>query len=188
MLLGCFDIAFLLPVSMLGVVGDARQGPISFWPGWSTVHSGFSEIPMESSEEWRSTFWDRFFVRFNESINVIGAFLFFILFGLTADALANYRHAFWAIVGVIGLKPGVEAEATMLVFKTRDIGSTGASNMFVYKLIRFAHYFTDMKCPQGTVIRCSGKSGRRTRSWERFDGSRTEMRCRERQCRRGTYK
>lgn len=131
MVLGCLDIILILPINIIAIVGDAKQGPLSFWAGWSTVHTGFSEIPAESTEEWMSAFWDDFFVRYNEWINVALAVIFFMLFGLTGEARGKYKSVFWTVAGLVGLKPKGEVEATVLAFKTGGINSTDAVETYV---------------------------------------------------------
>ena len=106
MALGCIDALFTLPLNIIDVVLNSLDFPVDFWPGWTAVHADFGMIGQYSTADWKSGgFWSVFAVRWDEWINVLFAVVFFALFGLTGEARARYKAAFWKVVGLTGLRP-----------------------------------------------------------------------------------
>ena len=103
--LGLLDVLLTLPISILGITVDAVQEPIDFWPGWAAGHADWSEIAQAPASLWQSIFWVNFTIRWDEWINTAFALVFFLLFGLTGEARAGYRRAFWAVAGLFRIKP-----------------------------------------------------------------------------------
>ena len=123
--LGLFDIIITLPLQVIDLVLVILQNSIvGFWPGWQTVHTGFSNIPMLTSNEWKTLgFWTVFNVRFFQLVNPIYGFTFFLIFGLTETKRAWYRSIFGKVLRPIGLMRHVDT-----VLSTIGFGSGPAVN------------------------------------------------------------
>lgn len=67
-------------------------GGLQFWPGWKEIHTDWQPVSVSSSE-WDGSSWNRFATRWNEWINPIFAFIFFLVYGLSNPARARYRRA-----------------------------------------------------------------------------------------------
>lgn len=66
-------------------------GGLQFWPGWKEIHTDWQPVSVPSSE-WDGSSWNRFATRWNEWINPIFAYIFFIVYGLSNPARASYRR------------------------------------------------------------------------------------------------
>lgn len=103
-LLGCVDAVITLPISIVRLVSKLAPPPSSFYPGWDEVHANFSYIPVETASEWKKDWRTTIQVRYDLWINLLSAFGFFALFGLTKEAQTAYRCSCWKIMSPLGLK------------------------------------------------------------------------------------
>ena len=132
MALGCIDVVLVLPLSILLLVQGYAGSPLPFWPGWDVIHSDWGPVSVPA-DEWKPFPWDNFEVRWDEWINVLLAVIFFSLFGVTEEAVSNYRLAFLAAAKRFGYTPSVKAEASAVVFETRGGTTTSGGSSSVFR-------------------------------------------------------
>ena len=105
MFLGCVELLLTLPLSVVDIIlSTTSPSPISFYPGWTSVHRDFSTIPIITADEWRSDTWQTMCVELDLWISCFTATLLFATFGLTADARNAYRHLFRKGMELLGLR------------------------------------------------------------------------------------
>ena len=132
--LGLFDILVTLPLAIIGLVQDVLQHEVSdFYPGMEAVHSGFSTVPIVPADEWKSAgFWTIFGVKSDEWINLILAFGFFLLFGLTERKRAWYRNLLWGVMKPLGYKPHTDiVVATTILFGSASPANSLANDTHI---------------------------------------------------------
>lgn len=100
--LGMVDVVLCLPIGIICLIASLKQGPVDFWPGWSTIHTHSPPLEL-SSADCKDHVWTRYFSIWNKYTNVGFGVGFFLLFGLTSDARETYRQAFKASMIFIGL-------------------------------------------------------------------------------------
>lgn len=119
LILGCVDILFTLPVTIINFLQEVLSEKTTFWPGFAVVHAQFSTIPTTTTEQWKSLgIWVNFIVRFNQWINPVWAVIFFGIFGFSKEARARYSWAFWKVVRPFGFKPRPQPEVSEVMFGT----------------------------------------------------------------------
>jgi uncharacterized membrane protein YoaT (DUF817 family) len=75
--------------------------PLSPWPGWKFIHSGWSKIALFTSAELRNIGLEMFYQsEVTRWMCVIYGLVFFGLFGVTAEARERYTSA-WQFVSTI---------------------------------------------------------------------------------------
>lgn len=132
MALGCFDIMITLPFAIANMVNNYLEGHESliFYPGWSYVHTDWQPVLIPKSE-WSSDSYLAFSIRWNETINVVLAVIFFVLFGVTRSSRENYKQIFWAAARIFGFKSRANGQASNIIFGTRDLGSVSFGAEYV---------------------------------------------------------
>lgn len=119
--LGLFDAAITLPVGVLTLVIDVMGTPVPFWPGWAAIHNNWGPI-LIPADVWTSDLWSHFEGRWTQWVNVLYSIVFFALFGMTGEARACYKKAFWRVARSLGMKQPVSPEMSDVVFQSRHDG------------------------------------------------------------------
>lgn len=93
--LGCFDSFVTLPITVTNLASNiVHLGPLfNFYQGWVFIHSNWGPGSVPKSV-WSTNKWTRISVYWNEWINPFFALAFFLLFGLSPEALKGYRRLF----------------------------------------------------------------------------------------------
>lgn len=118
--LGSFDILITLPTSIINFYATLQDGDslADFWPGWASVHDGFSSIGTATFQDLQQGGeWTRFSIIWNSWINPFLAFAFFALFGLRAQARARYHRAFWFVLKRLGFKQRIDPVISDVLFE-----------------------------------------------------------------------
>ncbi|KAI0317113.1 pheromone A receptor-domain-containing protein [Amylostereum chailletii] len=116
----CFDIFFTLPTGAVVLLQSLLSQKIPFYPGWNVVHHPWGPVSI-SADEWRSQFWFRFAIIYNQWQYPVLAIVVFALFGLTGEARAAYRCWFWTWAGFFGVRPAVGEDVPSMEFGTVDL-------------------------------------------------------------------
>lgn len=139
MTLGCLDAVLLLPNGIYRLTSDLTNlsESLPFWPGWTDVHTVWE--PQGIPEwAWSATITSRLQTRYDEVINLILAFVFFLIFGLTKRARANYWRCIQLLLRPLGIKCGPEEKDEIIStigFKSSEHpGSTSAGSTYVRQL------------------------------------------------------
>jgi len=126
MAVGCMDALILLPIGIYDMVIDVLQGrPLPFWTGWTFVHTDWEAYGLPTSS-WDRSIWDKLVLRWDEVINPALAIVFFLIFGLTKEARANYWSALYFFLRPLGIKSRTKAKAEVstAVFHTNTYDSS----------------------------------------------------------------
>lgn len=109
--LGCFDVIITLPIAITNVVVSITElGPLFvFYPGWTYNHSDWYPESFPKSM-WSTIKWSVLSVHWDEWVNPFYAVVFFVLFGLTAEARTGYRKFFRFLGGRFGIGKGDNTE------------------------------------------------------------------------------
>ena len=78
------------------------------FPGLTTEHSNFSDIPQVPAVVWRATPLSELSIELNRWIIVWGAFVFFAIFGFTEESRYNYGAIFQSVVQFFGRITGIK--------------------------------------------------------------------------------
>lgn len=144
MALGILDMTITLPTTILGIVVRCSGQDVVFWPGWTTVHAHWAPTA-RPAHAWKENFWRTFNVRFAEWYNILFALIFVLLFGLTGEALACYRRAFWGVAGLVGCRPRERSDMSDIVFGSRPaVPEAAQSTSACILLLHSPHFLTSM--------------------------------------------
>jgi pheromone a factor receptor len=89
-MLSGLDLLITIP---LNIYAFSTWFPISPWPGWAAVHSNFSHVERITAVEWRSDAGLLAAVEATRWTSVLYALLFFMFFGVGAEARKHYTSA-----------------------------------------------------------------------------------------------
>ncbi|KAI0316831.1 pheromone A receptor-domain-containing protein [Amylostereum chailletii] len=127
--LGMLDAVVTLPIGILGWVFSVLAMPHRpFVRSFSAIHHDFSPISY-AKEDYIRRPRDMLLVRLNDVVNVVLGAAVFGLFGMTNEARAVYRRAFWGVVRPFGW-----AEHRMRSSVIAFSASTGTSTTFTIGL------------------------------------------------------
>lgn len=96
------DTLVSMPLSIYSIWVRAEHGePMRAWPGWTAVHSHYSEVWIITAEEWRggTGTWGKSSVLFSEWIYVICAIFYIAFFSFTKGMLWWYARPFELVCG-----------------------------------------------------------------------------------------
>lgn len=133
--LGCFDTFAMLPIGALqlanSIISIISEDRFRFYQGWDSVHSEMypRRVP---KNVWRmATSWSAFTVQWNKWVYPFLALAFFVLFGLTSNAMAGYRTFFQRLARKAYGKQdvGVEDELPEVAFQNER--GTIATNLLI---------------------------------------------------------
>lgn len=102
--LGCMDAFITLPVGIFTMWQNTSLLEGDLWPGWAEVHEQISLVSSTSASYLRSHPEIKRGVIFNQWISVVCAIVFFLFFGVTADARAQYRRWFCVMATCFGFR------------------------------------------------------------------------------------
>jgi Pheromone A receptor len=93
------------------------QVPILPWPGWKAIHSNWSQIPTLTTAYLRSTHGIGMFYQFeiNRWMSVVYGYLFFLFFGVTAEARKRYASAWQYASKIFCWRIGLSRERSRYV-------------------------------------------------------------------------
>jgi pheromone a factor receptor len=95
------EVFATVPWSMYFIVSDAKSG-IAPWKSWADTHSHYSAILQIPSVIWKNTPRVAMDFEVYRWSLVAGAFIFFALFGFTAEARENYHRLYKSLAGLAG--------------------------------------------------------------------------------------
>ncbi|KAF9522218.1 GPCR fungal pheromone mating factor [Crepidotus variabilis] len=120
----CLDVVCTVPLGIYSIYAGPRSSTLHQWVSWDETHANFSRIRFIPTSEWRNDPAVHFSVELMRWLHVFCALLFFVAFGLTADARQYYRGLFSRIFhgpGHHSRHPSQHIDSTALDSK----GSTG---------------------------------------------------------------
>lgn len=104
MALAATDLLFSTSLSLFVLITNLRANPQNPWISWADTHQGFSKVKFFS---WAvvelSPLFETALQISRWSPPALGI-AFFFYFGISGEAVAEYRRWFWAIAGLFGIK------------------------------------------------------------------------------------
>ncbi|KAG8754733.1 a-factor receptor [Ceratobasidium sp. 428] len=101
------DIAFSLPLSLYALVHGLQAEPPRPWVSWSDTHQYIHEVWTINREMILAVPGYQSALDVNRWAVPGCAFLFFAFFGLSSEAMKQYKRFFWTAVAPFGIKPSV---------------------------------------------------------------------------------
>lgn len=149
MTLGCLDAVLLLPIGIYSLISDLTSASVPFWPGWTYVHSDWEPFGLPESA-WISTTPGILQTRYDEVINFILAVVFFLIFGLTKQARANYWSVIRFLLRPLGIncrpKETTDIISTIGFRASEHFGSTSSGSTYVKDKLNCVVHTTDLRC------------------------------------------
>lgn len=145
LVLGCFESLITLPITITDlVVAIISLGPLfTFYQGWTFLHTGWEPI-LTPKSTWSTLKWSVFGVHWNEWINAFLSLVFFVLFGLTAEAKKRYRRFLLLLRKPFGVKQEGGTDEPDVVFKSgRGTNATANSNIssqYAFSIFIFSEF------------------------------------------------
>lgn len=101
LVLASTDVVITLPWTTFYFALDVKD--VVPWGSWRNVHQDFGRFDHYPAELWRSIDEWRIFTELARWAVVLGAFLFFAIFGFSQEARRNYGLAFWKVINLVTL-------------------------------------------------------------------------------------
>lgn len=134
--LGCVDAALTVPCSAFLVWANATQvGPVVPWTGWAAVHAGFARIAQVPAAAWRGAPWAAATLRWNAWVSPCCALVFFVFFGLSREARADYARALRLFGLVWGEKGGAVEPQMVMEFKTASAADAAMESAVICRCV-----------------------------------------------------
>ncbi|KAG8768187.1 a-factor receptor [Ceratobasidium sp. 428] len=128
MALAATEMLFAFPISIYFLIKNVDQGPFDPWISWKDTHEGISK-PRFSPRELMLSEPDMMRAFSLNQWAVPGcAFLFFMYFGLSSEAVQTYKGVLWKVVTPLGLKRSVSKSRGKTSTRTKKlVGNTTTS-------------------------------------------------------------
>ena len=156
LVLGCVDAIVLFPAQTLNFVidlqGIRQAGDAGFYPGWTSVHSGWAPVSVPVNA-WLASVWDVFNVRWSQWINPFFGLLFFLLYGVTTEARESYKRVFWSAANRFGYTRPVQARVPNIVFQFAIPDIVNSE----YVLVLVYYLFIDLTSRNKQAVRRRGR-------------------------------
>ena len=104
MALACTEILCTTPLAILSIVVNATAAPVAPWVSWEETHYDFSRVGQVPAVMWRGNHLIVLGLSLSKWSSVFCAFVFFLFFGLAAEARRHYSSAFTNLLLVCRLK------------------------------------------------------------------------------------
>ncbi|QRV93612.1 STE3-type pheromone receptor [Ceratobasidium sp. AG-Ba] len=104
MALAATDMSFSLPLSLYFFIVNLMFYPIRPWISWTETHKHINEVWVTSYEEQLLVPGLKTSFDLNRWSIPGCAFLFFMFFGLSSEAIEQYRDVFWRVANLFGIK------------------------------------------------------------------------------------
>jgi len=105
MALASVEMIIVFPMSVAALVHNASLG-LNPWISWENTHYDFGRISFISNFLFRNAPQSTIVIfELTRWCVPLAGFLFFIFFGLASEARKQYKHAFYAVQQVVGMRP-----------------------------------------------------------------------------------
>ena len=128
-ILGGIDMIVFLPIQIIcfvvvcQVIRQTKTDNI--YSGWTTIHSDWEPFSIPE-KHWKSMLWTPFNLRCSTWAYALIGILFFLLFGLAAEARTSYSRVFWAVASRFGYVRAVQAKESDIEFQPKFVTSMSA--------------------------------------------------------------
>ncbi|CAE6406821.1 unnamed protein product [Rhizoctonia solani] len=104
MALAATDLLFSTSLSLFVLVINIGTNTLNPWISWADTHQGFSTIKFVSWETFDLIPLQKTVLQISRWSPPALGVMFFLYFGISGEAVAEYRRWFWAIAGLFGMK------------------------------------------------------------------------------------
>ncbi|QRW12257.1 STE3-type pheromone receptor [Ceratobasidium sp. AG-Ba] len=105
MVLAAMDMACGLPLSLYFLISDPLYRDLEKWPSWAVVHEYIHDVGVATHEDLTANYQLWVALGFTRWCIPGCAYLFFMFFGLSAEAARQYKRIFWRCMAPFGLRP-----------------------------------------------------------------------------------
>ncbi|KAG8795666.1 a-factor receptor [Ceratobasidium sp. 428] len=99
------DMAFSLPISLYELVHSLMAYPSPPWVSWNDTHEYIHQVGIRTYEGILAIPGHKTAYDINRWAIPGCAFLFFAFFGLSGEAMKQYKKTFWRVVAPFGIRP-----------------------------------------------------------------------------------
>ncbi|QRV97742.1 STE3-type pheromone receptor [Ceratobasidium sp. AG-Ba] len=122
MALAATDMVCALPLSLYFLIADPLTAQYLPWVSWSVTHKYINEVDVVTYEVMQAADQQsKVLIGLNRWTIPGCSFLFFMYFGLSTEAVKQYKRIFWKIAAPFGFKPPVSEPRTQTVSWTKRL-------------------------------------------------------------------